>query len=67
MSKILRAQLKFEKPILIDTSVDRLASLLYIHCGVIIVKFASLFFNVCYPLHAPGWAPTNKYTPLHGY
>ena len=47
--------------------MDRLASLLCIHCGVIIaegklvfVKFASLFFNVCYPLHAPGWAPTNK-------
>ena len=36
MSRILTSQLKFEKPILIDTSVDRLASLLYIHCGVII-------------------------------
>ena len=38
MNRILTSQLKFEKPILIDTSVDRLASLLYIHCGVIIAE-----------------------------
>ena len=38
MSRILTSLFKFEKPILIDTSVDRLASLLYMHWGVLIAE-----------------------------
>ena len=78
MSRILTSKLKFEKPIWIcerlrhisrQTGQSAVYTLRCYNCGKQIrcVKFESLFFNVCYALHAPGWALTNKYTPLHGY